>query len=176
MFARINEERVGGMGDARVETLVHGICWDRLDLEKLRSTIVDALTDAVLTDDDDEADEDAREVWGDAAQMALLRSIYLAVSDVGLARVREADERAQRAQRGPHFFNLVLIMYGAWSERWREENLSDFSVSDDLDDSEDTSSDSDAGVTRAGVRGMQAGAEMRAVLQTLRGVCESMHV
>ena len=164
------------MGDARVETLVHGICWDRLDLDKLRCTIVDALTDAVITDDDDEVDEDVPEVWGDAAQIALLRSIYLAVSDVGLDRVRAADDRAQRAQRGPHFFNLVLIMYGAWSERWREANLSDYSVSDDSDASVASSSDSDAAVTRAGVTAMQAGAEMRAVLQTLRGVCESMHV
>ena len=40
------------MGDERVETLVHRICWDRLDLEKLRSTITDTLTDDVLIDDD----------------------------------------------------------------------------------------------------------------------------
>ena len=106
------------MSDERVETLVHRICWDRLDLDKLRSTIVCTLTD-------DETDEDlVPEVWGDAEQIAMLRSIYLALSntDVDIARVREIDQRTDRAERGPHFFNLVLIMYFAWSYRWREAN------------------------------------------------------
>lgn len=104
------------MSDERVETLVHRICWDRLELEKLRRTIVGTLGD-------DETDEDlVQEVWGDAEQIAILRSIYsaLAKTDIDIARVRAIDQLTERAARGPHFFNLVLIMYFAWSHRWRE--------------------------------------------------------
>ena len=106
------------MCDERVETLVHRISWDRLDLDKLRSTIVCTLTD-------DETDEElVPEVWGDAQQIAMLRSIYSALSnaDMDIARVRAIDQLTDRAVRGPHFFNLVLIMYFAWSHRWREAN------------------------------------------------------
>ncbi len=106
------------MSEARVETLVHRICWDRLDLEKLRCTIVGTLGD-------DETDEDmVRAVWGNAQQIAILRSIYVALSAaaVDVARVRHIDHRTQRADRGPHFYNLVLIMYFAWSHRWKEAN------------------------------------------------------
>jgi hypothetical protein len=114
----IKEKFVASMSDARVETLVHRICWDSLDLDKLRAMIVDTLTD-------DEIDEDLIcEVWGDSEQIAILRSIYsaLATADVDFARVSEIDGIAKRAERGPHFFNLVLIMFFAWSHRWREAN------------------------------------------------------
>ena len=106
------------MSDERVETLVHRISWDRLDLDKLRSTIVCTLAD-------DETDEElVPDVWGDAEEIAVLRSIYLALgnTEVDIARVRAIDERTDRAERGPHFFNLVMIMYSAWSHRWREAN------------------------------------------------------
>lgn len=148
------------MGDERVETLVHRICWDRLDLDKLRSTIVDTLTDDALTAD--EADEETREAWGDEEQLTILRIIYLALidADVDIARVRDIDQRTDRAERGPHYFNLVMIMYSAWSQRWREARLSE----------------SDAAETPAGVTGMQAATEMRGLLQQIRGVCVSMHV
>lgn len=108
------------MGDERVETLVHRICWDRLDLDKLRCTIVDTLTDDVLTDDD--LDEETRGAWGDADQITILRIIYLALvdPDVDVARVHDIDQRTDRTERGPHYFNLVMIMYSAWSHRWRE--------------------------------------------------------
>ena len=110
------------MSDERVETLVHRICWDRLDLDKLRSTIVDTLTDDVLTDD--EVDEETRWAWGDAEQITILRIMYLALvdADVDITRVRDIDQRTDRAERGPHYFNLVMIMYSAWSHRWREAN------------------------------------------------------
>jgi hypothetical protein len=104
------------MSDERVETLVHRICWNSLDLDKLRSMIVDTLTD-------DEIDEEMiGEVWGDQAQVAILRSIYsvLVNTDTDIARVRAIDQQTDRAVRGPHFFNLMLIMYFAWSHRWRE--------------------------------------------------------
>ena len=106
------------MSDERVETLVHRICWDSLDLDKLRSMIVHALTD-------DEIDEELiGQVWGDQAQIAILRSIHwvLANTDTDIARVRAIDLQTDRAVRGPHFFNLVLIIYFAWSHRWREAN------------------------------------------------------
>jgi hypothetical protein len=106
------------MSDERVETLVHRICWDSLDLDKLRSMIVDTLTD-------DEIDEELiGEVWGDQAQVAILRSIYsvLVNTDTDIARVRAIDQQTDRTVRGPHFFNLMLIMYFAWSHRWREAN------------------------------------------------------
>ena len=106
------------MSDERVETLVYRICWDSLDIDKLRTAIVDTLKD-------DEVDEDLTpEVWGDTEQIAILRSIYsaLANTDIDIARVRHIDGRTDRAARGPHFFNLVLIMYFAWSHRWREAN------------------------------------------------------
>jgi hypothetical protein len=38
------------MSDERVETLVHRISWDSLDLDKLRSMIVHALTDDEIDD------------------------------------------------------------------------------------------------------------------------------
>jgi len=106
------------MSDERVETLIHRICWYSLDLEKLRCAIVDTLTD-------DEMDEESiREVLGDAQQITVLRSIYsaLAKTDIDVARVREIDRQTDRAERGPHFFNLVMIMYSAWSHRWLEAN------------------------------------------------------
>jgi hypothetical protein len=106
------------MSDERVETLIHRICWYSLDLEKLRCAIVDTLTD-------DEMDEESiREVLGDAQQITVLRSIYLALAniDIDVARVREIDRQTDRAERGPHFFNLVMIMYSAWSHRWLEAN------------------------------------------------------
>jgi len=110
------------MGDERVETLVHRICWDRLDLEKLRSTITDTLTDDVLIDDD--IDEESRDAWGNAEQLTIMRAIYLALAakQVDIRRVRQIDLQTDRADRGPHFFNLVMIMYAAWSRRWREAN------------------------------------------------------
>jgi hypothetical protein len=110
------------MSDERVETLVYRICWDRLGLHTLQSAVTDTLTDDVLTAD--WVDEEMRQVWGDAEQVAILRSIYAALSaaPVDIAQVREIDDIAGRADRGPHFFNLVLIMYFAWSHRWREAN------------------------------------------------------
>ena len=104
------------MSDERVETLVHRISWDSLDLDKLRCMIVDTLTD-------DEIDEELiGEVWGDAQQITMLRSIYLALvnTDIDIAQVRAIDRQTDRAERGPHFFNLVMIMYAAWSHRWQE--------------------------------------------------------
>jgi hypothetical protein len=114
----IKQQFVANMSDGRVETLVHRICWYALDLDKLRAAIISTLTD-------DETDEDlVPEVWGDARQIAILRSIYSVLSnaDVDIPRVRLIDQQTDRAERGPHFFNLVFIMYCAWSHRWREAN------------------------------------------------------
>jgi hypothetical protein len=118
----IKQKFVANMGDERVETLVYRICWDRLELDKLRSTIVDTLTDDVLSDN--EVDEETQGAWGNAEQITILRNIYLALvdADVDVARVIDIDQRTDRAERGPHYFNLVMIMYSAWSQRWREAN------------------------------------------------------
>jgi hypothetical protein len=106
------------MSDERVETLVYRICWDSLDIDKLRTAIVDTLKD-------DEVDEDLTpEVWGDTEQITILRGIYSALTEkhIDVVRIRQIDQRTDRAERGPHFFNLAMIMYSAWSHRWREAN------------------------------------------------------
>ena len=106
------------MSDERVETLIHRICWCSLELDKLHSAIVDTLTD-------DEVDEESiHEVLGDAQQITILRSIYSALTQrhIDPAQVLHMNKLTDRAERGPHFFNLVMIMYSAWSHRWLEAN------------------------------------------------------
>ena len=106
------------MSDERVETLLHRISWDRLDVHALRSAILDTLRN-------DEIDEELiHEVFGGAEHTSILRRMYatLSAADLGIDAVRQLDLRARAAARGPHFFNLILIMYYAWSQRWREAN------------------------------------------------------
>ena len=189
--SHIKEQLHVVMTEVLVRNMIDCICRFELGLESLFSALQTNLDDDVITAGVTNGaagvtNGATQAVYGSEQQIALMRSIWEALqdADLNLEMIQAIDAQlgllgihalpgpldlGTQALPGPLFFDLIVIIYRHWSQRWKDENApSDDDDGDDADDLGMHEGEDEITAPTWLVTPMSAGADMRALLKGLR--------
>jgi hypothetical protein len=126
--------------EALVERMIESTCRDEMGVTELFHMLQHNIdqNDGVILNG--ELDATAAEVYGNGAQIDLMRRMWQVAQEQPWVRqdVEDLDgevEVTENAGPGPLFYKLIVMIYKEWSKKWKEE--------DDVEGSEDDGDDGD---------------------------------